>query len=199
MKKSALLIVALSLLGAGCTTVPKPILDKMVRVQYWDGEWRFCQDNECRTHTRKTVIVQTLQPAPVAALPAVPLQLPVQVVPKTEVESILVHFGHDQSTPNASDMHELEVVLRNIQSTQESIMITGFTDAKGSEAHNAKLAKKRARFVANWLKHHGVKNKIKVNAKGRCCYVSGNDTNTGRAMNRRVEIKLYSQHEGELH
>lgn len=197
MKKTGHLIVALSMLSAGCATVPKPILDKRVHVQYWEGEWRFCQGNECRTHSRKTVIVQTPQPALVAAKPAVPLQPPVQAVQKKEVETMLVHFGHDQLTPTKSGMHELEGVLRKIQSTQEAIQITGFTDAKGSEAHNAMLAKKRALFVADWLKRHGVKNRITVNAKGRCCYVAGNDTKTGRARNRRVEIDFNGKERGK--
>jgi flagellar motor protein MotB len=32
--------------------------------------------------------------------------------------------------------------------------------------------------------------RIRVSGKGVCCYVSGNDTEAGRAANRRTEIEL---------
>ena len=78
------------------------------------------------------------------------------------------------------------------------VHIAGYTDAKGSEAHNQKLSERRAEAVEIWLKTKGglkevtfvtqgfgPKNPVVPNTK-----VDGSDDPAGRQKNRRVEIVI---------
>ncbi len=72
-----------------------------------------------------------------------------------------------------------------------SITSTGHTDNKGSRSGNTRLARKRAEFVKNYLKGNNIsESKIKVDSKGPDAPTASNDTEEGRAKNRRVEITI---------
>jgi outer membrane protein OmpA-like peptidoglycan-associated protein len=69
--------------------------------------------------------------------------------------------------------------------------IEGYTDSKGSNKLNMNLSKQRAQTVADYLVSKGVdKNSLEIKAFGKADPVATNKTADGRAMNRRVEIKL---------
>lgn len=178
--------MALALAATGCATVQKPVVDKTSHVQFSGGEWRVCQGDACRAHIRKTVIVAAPQ------LPAiVPLPQPMPTVAEKQKIIVTVHFATGQSIPTPDGRKELQSALEQIhQSAVDTITVTGFTDSRGSRSLNARLAQKRSMFVNRWLIRNGVKNHIIVNSKGGCCYIVGNDTKQGRALNRRVEINI---------
>ena len=69
--------------------------------------------------------------------------------------------------------------------------IAGHTDSKGTEEHNQTLSQQRAQSVAQYLATRGVKieRMIAVGA-GEKHPVASNDTDAGRAQNRRVELTL---------
>lgn len=68
---------------------------------------------------------------------------------------------------------------------------TGHTDNKGSRAVNTRLGRKRAEFVKDYLKRNNIsESKIKVGSKGPDAPTATNDTEEGRAKNRRVEITI---------
>lgn len=75
-----------------------------------------------------------------------------------------------------------------------SLTVVGFTDDTGPQCYNDILARRRAESVAKVLRALGV-DALHTRAKGKCCYVSDNDTPQGRADNRRVEIHLSFNHE----
>lgn len=80
-------------------------------------------------------------------------------------------------------------LLQNIDSLNLSIRIVGHTDDVGSIEHNQKLSKKRAEAVSNILVQCGIsKDKIITIGKGKDEPIANNNTSTGRAKNRRVEI-----------
>lgn len=87
-------------------------------------------------------------------------------------------------------------VLDNLASTlneygQTRIEITGHTDSVGSDAANMTLSQNRANAVAGYLGSRGVANsRMIVNGAGESRPVASNDTEAGRAENRRVEITL---------
>jgi len=68
---------------------------------------------------------------------------------------------------------------------------TGHTDNKGSRSGNTRLGRKRAEFVKEYLKRNNIsESKIKVGSKGPDQPTATNDTEEGRAKNRRVEITI---------
>jgi outer membrane protein OmpA-like peptidoglycan-associated protein len=72
-----------------------------------------------------------------------------------------------------------------------AISITGYTDNKGTEEYNLELSKKRAISLMKYFRSKGIATqRIKANGKGESNPISGNDTEAGRKLNRRVEFIL---------
>ncbi|WP_457390189.1 OmpA family protein [Roseateles sp. P5_E1] len=74
------------------------------------------------------------------------------------------------------------------------VTVVGHTDSTGSDAINEPLSRERAAAVRDYLSARGVSSS-RVNVAGRGSHepVAGNDTEAGRAANRRVEIFLAEQ------
>ena len=69
--------------------------------------------------------------------------------------------------------------------------VYGHTDSTGSDSYNMGLSERRARSVADYLAAHGVQPaRIGTRGFGKTQPVASNDTEEGRAANRRVEIKI---------
>ena len=74
-----------------------------------------------------------------------------------------------------------------------SIRITGHTDAVGSDAANMKLSIGRAKAVRANLITRGIDaDRIEYDGKGKTEPIATNDTEDGRAQNRRVEFEIIS-------
>jgi len=72
--------------------------------------------------------------------------------------------------------------------------IGGYTDGIGSVSYNKRLSKQRAQSVVDYLVSKGIdRNRLKIVGYGKENPIATNDTNEGRAMNRRVEIKVVSK------
>ncbi|XXD72361.1 OmpA family protein [Pseudomonas sp. D2-30] len=72
------------------------------------------------------------------------------------------------------------------------IVIAGHTDATGEAAHNLKLSRARAAAVHEWMLHVGgmPDTCFAVQGFGASQPIASNDTEAGRAANRRVDIRL---------
>ncbi|KAB7644490.1 OmpA family protein [Polymorphobacter fuscus] len=69
--------------------------------------------------------------------------------------------------------------------------VSGHTDAIGSVAVNQRLSEQRAQSVADYLTYQGVaRQRIATRGFGKSMPIASNDTDEGRAQNRRVEIKI---------
>lgn len=78
-----------------------------------------------------------------------------------------------------------------VQYPQTLLSIEGHTDSAGSEAYNQDLSERRANNVRNLLSQRGISyGKIAVIGYGETMPVATNETETGRRLNRRVEIKV---------
>ena len=107
--------------------------------------------------------------------------------------SILIYFPF-----SSSDMLEdtkvdryLENVAKKLNSTGGKVKLTGHTDYIGSHNVNWKLSERRAKKVRDILRKHGVPgNQIIVEGKGEIEPIASNETEAGRAKNRRVELEL---------
>lgn len=71
------------------------------------------------------------------------------------------------------------------------IDVLGYTDSTGSEAYNQTLSEQRAQAVASYLIAQGVQPvRMMTHGYGESNPIASNDTESGRALNRRVEIKI---------
>jgi len=86
------------------------------------------------------------------------------------------------------------LAVRMKQNPNSKWLVEGYTDSIGTDEINLKLSKLRAEAVANYLVSKGVnKNSLQIKAFGKANPIASNNTAVGRAMNRRVEIKLQNQ------
>ena len=68
----------------------------------------------------------------------------------------------------------------------------GHTDSKGTEAYNNTLSKARAESVKTYLVGQGVAaEKIETLGRGESQPIADNDTEEGRAKNRRVDVEVF--------
>ncbi len=69
------------------------------------------------------------------------------------------------------------------------VSVEGHTDSIGSEAYNQKLSERRAAAVRDYLASQGIDAaRIKTRGFGKSKPVASNDTEAGRAENRRVDV-----------
>lgn len=103
-----------------------------------------------------------------------------------------VLFGFDQSTLSAnakSNLDNLIVVLESYPETD--IEVQGHTDSKGRVSYNQSLSERRASAVAEYLALKNVNtNRLTIIGFGELLPKYLNDTEEGRAKNRRVEFLI---------
>ena len=102
--------------------------------------------------------------------------------------SVLFASGKANLLPGAkSKLDKVADALKD--QTDRRIEINGYTDSVGAEPKNEKLSQDRADQVRDYLVSQGV-SQTNVTAKGLGASepIADNGTQTGRAMNRRVEI-----------
>lgn len=86
-------------------------------------------------------------------------------------------------------LNEVAKVMVDYPSTY--IDITGHADSRGSDAYNLDLSRRRAASVANFITAQGVANeRLFVTGMGESQPIADNNTDAGRAKNRRVTIEL---------
>jgi len=80
-------------------------------------------------------------------------------------------------------------VLMKFDRTQ--VAVEGYTDSTGSFEYNQQLSERRANSVARYLNSMGVGGlRLDARGLGERYPVASNDSASGRALNRRVEIKI---------
>ena len=90
-------------------------------------------------------------------------------------------------TSEATLRHALSLLNDNADVRVE---IEGHTDNVGAAAYNQRLSRGRADAVKQWLVDHGiVANRLQTRGYGATRPAASNDTDTGRAQNRRIEFK----------
>ncbi len=72
-----------------------------------------------------------------------------------------------------------------------NVEVSGYTDSSGSASYNKDLSKQRAKSVRDFLVSEGVPaSRITYKGYGETDPIASNDTVSGRALNRRVELHL---------
>lgn len=105
-------------------------------------------------------------------------------------EKILFAYDRYDLTGTAeSNLDKLVNVLKEYPDT--NIEIQGHTDSRGSDSYNQKLSERRAAAVARYLRNRGIlSSRIVVKGYGESAPVADNNTDDGRAQNRRVTFLI---------
>ncbi len=113
---------------------------------------------------------------------------------KVEVPVILpnVYFDFDKATFKPESYITLNRLLEFLQSQPDvHITIMGHTDNAGSDTYNKKLSTERAKAVYDYLIDHNIDaNRLKYEGFGEEDPLEDNDSELGRATNRRVAFKI---------
>ena len=104
-------------------------------------------------------------------------------------------FGFNSSKLSEEASTNLTAFAEVLKSTPDAdVAILGHTDNVGTEKANQSVSEKRAKAVADHLKAQGVEEKQLKDVLGMSFSqpIASNDTEEGRAQNRRVEVYMYA-------
>lgn len=100
------------------------------------------------------------------------------------------HFQRNSADLTLNARTILDDVAQSLSSTPQKndIEVQGHSSSEGRDSYNMKLSQRRAQSVVNYLKKKGVTNKLIAKGYGETQPVADNNTEAGRAENRRVEL-----------
>jgi outer membrane protein OmpA-like peptidoglycan-associated protein len=132
-------------------------------------------------------------PAAVAPAPPPPPPPPPPAAPMKK-KMILrgVNFDFDKSNIRADARPVLDEAIKTLKEYGNvRVSVEGHTDSRGTEAYNQALSVRRASSVAAYLQSGGIaRSRLEVSGFGESRPVASNDTDDGRAQNRRVELNV---------
>ncbi|MFH2095217.1 MAG: OmpA family protein, partial [Bacteroidota bacterium] len=103
-----------------------------------------------------------------------------------------IFFDLDKATLKEESFSELNRLVRLLkENATMSITISGHTDNQGSDQYNLKLSEDRVNSVIQYLITNGVaKDRLSGKGYGESNPIGTNDTEEGKAINRRVEFTI---------
>lgn len=103
-----------------------------------------------------------------------------------------IKFGSDTAYIEPDSAGVLELVAERLRENPTlRVRIEGYTDERASEAHNLELSQERAESVKRILVGLGIApDRLDTVGLGEADPIASNDTAEGRALNRRVELKV---------
>lgn len=103
-----------------------------------------------------------------------------------------VTFPTGSATVNAGFLPALRELARSLRTYPgSSVRVVGHTDNVGTMAYNMELSRERALAVATILIRYGVSSgRITFSGRGFAEPIASNNTASGRALNRRVEVVI---------
>jgi outer membrane protein OmpA-like peptidoglycan-associated protein len=105
--------------------------------------------------------------------------------------SYRVEFAFDSFAIGDSAAAVLQKVCQEIRNSPSAVVeLVGHTDFVGPDAYNDQLSRRRAQAVASYLQRNGANARLVEDFKGERIPAQTNETDDGRARNRRTEIIL---------
>jgi outer membrane protein OmpA-like peptidoglycan-associated protein len=103
-----------------------------------------------------------------------------------------VNFEYDQATLTVNAQTLLDGVADALKAVPDvAIEVDGHTDSRGDDAYNRNLSERRAQSVMQYLGEHGVDaSRMSAVGYGETEPIADNDSDEGRELNRRVELKI---------
>jgi OmpA-OmpF porin, OOP family len=110
-----------------------------------------------------------------------------------------VHFGFDKADLTSKAKAALDQLVADVPNTKGYIVVVeGDTDSVGSAAYNYELSQRRADAVVEYLSEKSIPaHKIYLIGLGKDKSVESNQTAAGRAKNRRVDVRLMTNVQGQ--
>ena len=103
-----------------------------------------------------------------------------------------IYFDYDKTTLKSESFVELNKVIDFLKQNETvEIEISGHTDSKGADTYNETLSQGRSQSVVDYLVSEGI-NSARLTARGygEAKPIDSNETEEGRANNRRVEFTV---------
>lgn len=122
-------------------------------------------------------------------------QKDVYLIPIVEGESVVLNnifFETNDYSLLPNSQSELNILLELLEKNRNIVIeISGHTDNVGSQEYNLELSSKRANSVKTYLEEKGIEAiRLKSKGFGQTKPISVNQTEEGRAKNRRTEFKI---------
>ncbi len=116
--------------------------------------------------------------------------IPIEVGVTVRLKNI--YFDFDKTTLKKESFVELNKVVEFLkQNASVEIEISGHTDSKGSDDYNLNLSQGRSQSVVDYIVSQGIESfRLTAHGYGETKPIDTNDTDVGRANNRRVEFTV---------
>jgi outer membrane protein OmpA-like peptidoglycan-associated protein len=163
-----------------CPTVPGPAANQGCPWPDADGDGVIDKDDKCPN-----------VPGP-ASNDGCPVELTLEHAQTLKELARTVYFNTGKATFTPETVGRLDMAYSILKEYPNSkFKVEGYTDSTGSEAFNLKLSDARANAVKNYLVSKGFPAaNLTAEGFGEANPIESNNTASGRAVNRRVEIKL---------
>ena len=138
--------------------------------------------------TTNTTPAPQPKPAPVAV--AKPAPAPVKT-PDLNIDQVKIQFDFNSSVLKTDSYAVLDQLASQIKSNSNvNYFLNGYASIEGTAEHNLILSRDRANAVKTYLVNTGINADIlKTKGFGTRHPIADNNTEAGRILNRRVEIK----------
>lgn len=139
------------------------------------------------TQIPPAVVEPAPEPEPEPMVQPEPVATPVKVKPLT----VELPFAFNSGKLAQQYIDQLEPIAQHLLKYPDAqLFVVGHTDSRGSEAYNQKLSEQRAALIADYLSSKFAIDKSRINQTGRgeLSPRATNDTEEGRALNRRVSV-----------
>lgn len=130
-----------------------------------------------------------------AEIPGATVQRVGEGIVVTFESGLLFPFNSTDLLPAGRDnLRNLAESLRANPETE--VLIVGHTDNVGSDAYNQRLSEQRSTAAADILASNGVpRDRIRTAGRGESEPIAGNEAETDRQRNRRVEVAIFASEE----
>jgi outer membrane protein OmpA-like peptidoglycan-associated protein len=125
-------------------------------------------------------------------IPGATIQRVGEGIAVTFASGILFPFNSTEILPDGRS--NLQTLANSLEKYPNSdVLIVGHTDSVGTDAYNLDLSQRRAMAASVLLQSYGIPaSRLHAVGKGESEPIQSNDTEEGRARNRRVEIAIYA-------
>ncbi|HEX6627212.1 MAG TPA: OmpA family protein [Gemmatimonadaceae bacterium] len=125
-------------------------------------------------------------------IPGATIQRVGEGIAVTFPSGILFPFNSTEILPAGKEnLQQLAKSLENYPNSD--ILIVGHTDSVGTDAYNQDLSQRRSQAASAYLQSLGVPaSRLQTQGRGESEPIESNDTDAGRARNRRVEVAIYA-------